>query len=125
MTEHDLQVAYTTWLSVQYPLVFNVAYAIPNGGKRHVTVAYKLKREGAKAGIPDYCLPIPNHKYHSLYIEFKVGKNKTTDLQKKKIDALRNLGHAVHVVYNIDEAMDITKEYLSTATLTQISRTPL
>ena len=33
-------------------------YHIPNGGKRNITTARRLKAEGVKAGVPDIHLPV-------------------------------------------------------------------
>lgn len=49
-------------------------FAIPNGGKRNVIVAQKMKAEGVRAGIPDLCLPVMRGGYGGMYIELKAGK---------------------------------------------------
>src|SRR5690348_18167176 len=42
-------------------------YAVPNGGDRNKIVAAKMKREGVKPGVPDYCLPGARSGFHGLY----------------------------------------------------------
>jgi hypothetical protein len=79
-SEHDEQVNLFHWadiMSPQYPELA-LLHAIPNGGKRNINVARKLKEEGQKAGVPDICLPVPRGEYHGLYIEMKYGRNKPT-----------------------------------------------
>jgi hypothetical protein len=46
-------------------------FAVPNGGKRHVIVAKKLKAEGVKAGVLDVWLPVSRAGYHGLVMEMK------------------------------------------------------
>lgn len=36
-------------------------FAVPNGGKRHIAVATKLKAEGVNPGVPDLVFVIPPH----------------------------------------------------------------
>jgi hypothetical protein len=50
-SEHKLQSQIVSLISRIAPdLMF---YAVPNGGRRSLTVAVKLKAEGVRAGIPD------------------------------------------------------------------------
>ncbi|MEG1863636.1 MAG: VRR-NUC domain-containing protein [Oscillospiraceae bacterium] len=85
---------------------------IPNGGKRDITTAKRLKAEGVKAGVPDISLPVPSGRYHGLYIELKVGKNKTTDNQNGWIDKLQQQGYCVAVCYGWEAASKIITQYL-------------
>lgn len=112
--EHDEQVAVIEWAQsheAQIPQL-QYLYAIPNGGKRHIATAIKLKREGVKSGVPDLCLPVPFGEFHSLYIEMKVPGNKPTDKQEKWHSDLRAFGHRVEVCYGADEAIETIKDYL-------------
>jgi hypothetical protein len=43
-SEHSEQVGFVNWFNVQYPRV--LIFAIPNGEKRSITVAKRLKAEG-------------------------------------------------------------------------------
>lgn len=90
-------------------------FAIPNGGKRGAKEAYFLKLEGVSAGVPDLCIPIPNEKYHGLFIEMKYGKNKTTSSQKEWINYLNKNGYLAVVCYGCDQAFDTIKKYLKGA----------
>ena len=86
---------------------------IPNGGKRDARTAASLKREGVKAGIPDLCLPVPRGSFHGLYIELKVGKNKTTAKQNEWIKNLNEQGYCVEVCYGWLEAKEVIEKYLT------------
>ena len=87
-------------------------YHVPNGGKRFIGTAKKLKRQGVKAGVPDLCLPVPRGVHHGLYIELKVGKNKTSEKQDNWLEALAAYGYSVHVFWNREEAQAKIIEYL-------------
>lgn len=87
-------------------------YHVPNGGKRDIATAKKLKAEGVKAGVPDICLPVARGKYHGLYIELKVGKNKTTENQDMWLEALNKNGYYTNVCYGWEEASKVITDYL-------------
>lgn len=96
----------------KYPEL-KLMHHIPNGGKRDVKTAINLKHEGVKAGVPDICLPVARGKFHGLYIELKVGKNKPTPKQLEWIYALEQEGYAVKVCYGWLEARETIENYLS------------
>jgi hypothetical protein len=61
MTEHQIQSEYfkiLAWNESKFPELKYI-FAIPNGGKRSIGVAVKMKREGVKRGVPDIFVPIP------------------------------------------------------------------
>ena len=87
-------------------------YAIPNGGSRHPVEARNLKRQGVKSGVPDIHLALPKGKYHGLYIELKVGKNKTSKNQDEWLERLSKAGYAVAVCYGFEEAQKVILKYL-------------
>lgn len=87
-------------------------FAIPNGGKRNRQEAYFMKLEGTSAGVPDLCIPVPNKKYHGLYIEMKYGKNKPTQNQIKWIDYLNSVGYLAIVCYGHNDAITHIDNYL-------------
>ena len=63
--EHNLQIACVRWFRLQYPK--HLIYAIPNGGRRNVAVAAKLKAEGVLPGVPDLHIPVAKGGFHGLY----------------------------------------------------------
>ncbi len=114
--EHQLQVEFTTWrrhpaILKRYPEL-RWAYAIPNGGKRSKATAGKLKAEGVEAGVFDYCLPVPAGGYAGLYLEFKAGKNTTTELQDAFREFAENQGYRCAVVWTLGAAIMIVESYL-------------
>ena len=115
MSEHDEQVALFQWAQMQagkYPEL-DLIYAVPNGGKRHLHTAVKLKREGVKAGVPDIFLPVARAQYHGLYIEMKFGKNKLSEQQAWWKVKLQEQGYMCWVSYSFEDAKDIILAYLN------------
>ena len=65
-------------------------YANVNGAwTKNLGEARKLKREGLKNGIPDMTLAYPTATHAGLYIELKVGRNKTSSFQKEWLKKLK------------------------------------
>ncbi|MBQ8181977.1 MAG: VRR-NUC domain-containing protein [Ruminococcus sp.] len=87
-------------------------YHVPNGGKRDKVTAARLKTEGVKAGVPDLVLPVGRDGYLGLYIEMKVGKNRTTKEQKKWLKNLTEQGYKTAVCYDWMEASELLEDYL-------------
>lgn len=114
-TESGAQCAVMTWALYaegKYPDL-KYLHHIPNGGLRHPAVAAKLKVEGVKPGVPDLCLPVPRGNYIGLYIEMKVGANKTTTDQDWWLAHLSHLGHKTAVCYGSTSAIEVLEEYLT------------
>lgn len=88
-------------------------YAVPNGGRRDRVEAAHLKQQGVRAGVPDICLAVPRGKYHGLYIEMKVGRNKATDKQNEWLADLSHYGYAVKICYSCLAARAAIEKYLS------------
>jgi hypothetical protein len=117
-TEDQEQTKLVTWLEKN-----NIDFfAIPNGGKRNLMEAYKLKRTGVKSGVPDICIPVPStyvlgneRKWlHGLYIELKrVKGSATSDNQIYWIDKLRKNGYAAEICKGADHAKEVVLSYLN------------
>ena len=98
-------VAYCDWNKIP-------VYHVPNGGKRNRLEAAALKREGVKPGVPDLVITVAKGKYHGLYIEMKVGDNKTTKNQDEWIELLNNNGYLAVVCYGSHAAIDVIEKYM-------------
>jgi len=114
--EHELQKACVRWFTLQYPEIKDLLIAIPNGGQRNVIVAAKLKAEGAKAGVPDLVLAVPDSPFHwehaGLWIEMKTAKGRLQPSQKEYLKKLAYHGYAVAVCRSFDEFRATVKQYL-------------
>lgn len=98
ISEHDVQKAFIQWFKLQYKDIR--IFAIPNGGKRHISVAKKLKAEGVVSGVPDLFIP-----GWYLWIEVKTIDGKLSKNQKEWLAYLESIGYNTMVVYGIDDAM--------------------
>ena len=113
--EHHEQAMLFAWIEVAKARTpeLGMAFAIPNGGHRHIAVAAKLKREGVKRGVPDLCLPVPRGRYHGCFLELKAGKNRATLEQRAWLDALDKLGYYTNVCIGWETARDELTAYLA------------
>ena len=122
--EHQEQVRLISWSKGNALLAFReleLLYAVPNGGKRNIKVASKLKAEGVRAGVPDLHLPVARGGFHSLYVEMKTvdkkpkrgGKGGVSDLQLWWHRKLTEQGHKVTVCYGANEAKAALTDYLA------------
>ncbi|NDA60652.1 MAG: VRR-NUC domain-containing protein [Chitinophagia bacterium] len=89
--------------------------AIPNGGKRNVREAARLKAEGVKAGVPDLLLALPNKQHHGLFIEMKSQTGRLTDNQKQYFELLSAQKYKCVVCRSWIEAKDQILWYLKSA----------
>jgi hypothetical protein len=110
--ETILQQNCVTLFRLQYPKLEKRFYSIPNGGKRHISVAKQLKAEGALAGALDTFLSVPRGKWHGMYIEFKAIDGRLSDAQQDFIAANGEDYYCV-VVRTVDQFMREVKQYLS------------
>lgn len=103
-TEHGHQRALFAWILHPTTLAvipeLCVAYAVPNGGKRGIVTASKLRAEGVRAGVPDVCVPLARAFCNALYVEMKVGDNTVQEEQAQFHRALRTTGNAVAVCWS-------------------------
>ena len=105
-SEHSEQVGFVNWFRAKYP--HTLIFAIPNGEKRSISVATRLKAEGVTRGIPDLYIPSCN-----LWVEMKraTGGRLSPD-QKKVIEYLRSVGHTVIVGKGASDASKQVLEFL-------------
>ena len=114
MSEAQEQVALFQWANLarqEYPEL-ELLHHIPNGGRRDKKEAGALKRQGVKAGVPDISLPVARGGYHGLYIELKVGRNKTSSAQNEWIEKLSRQNYFVSVCYGWLAAREVIEKYL-------------
>jgi hypothetical protein len=121
-SEHDEQFVIFEWARWNHSTMpeLKLMFAVPNGGKRHIGVARKMKAEGVKAGVPDIVLPVARKGFHGLFIELKRdsirpkrgGSGGVSPVQREWLDALQVQGYRVEVCYGAREAMKIIEGYL-------------
>lgn len=115
--EEREQTAFFAWADdlVRTNLVpeLGMLFAVPNGGKRNVREAARLKRAGVKAGVPDVFLDYPSKGFHGLRIEFKrVKGGRATPDQISWLTIFRALGYSAVIANGCAEAQSIVLAYL-------------
>lgn len=90
----------------------DLLHAIPNGGKRDIVTAAKLKNEGVKRGVPDLFLPVARGGYHGLYIELKIKGGKISNHQIKLQQNLLVEGYLVVNEWTAQGAILTITDYL-------------
>lgn len=113
-TEHVEAVRLMRTVRLHVPLhpVLDLLYHVPNGGWRHTAVAGKLKAEGQKAGVLDYCLPAARQGFHGLYLELKAMGGRPSDKQLAFADAVRAEGYRVEFCKGWEDAWGVLTDYL-------------
>ncbi len=119
MTEHQIQSEYfkiLAWNESKFPDLKYI-FAIPNGGKRSIGVAVKMKREGVRRGVPDIFIPIP--KMDNLlciisgkWLETKTDIGKQSKEQKEYQKFLLDKGYNYALCRSVNELLDETENYL-------------
>lgn len=115
-SEHLHQKSLVEWWDMchsKFKLPIIALFAIPNGGKRDVGTAKKLKSEGVRAGVCDLQLLVSNKFYKGLFIEMKYGKNKETKAQNEFMLFALSQGHYCITCYNWIDAKVFIEKYLS------------
>jgi hypothetical protein len=99
-SEHEEQAGFVQWFRAKWPNV--LIYAVPNGGRRSISTAKKLRREGVTPGIPDLHIPA-----WAIWIEMKRQKGgRTSPDQDVMIEYLERVGHRVIVGNGAMDASD-------------------
>jgi hypothetical protein len=112
--ERAHQVALIKWVRTVrdiYP-VLKLLYAVPNGGKRNLRVARKLKAEGVLVGVADLCLPAARRGYHGLYLEMKSEEGVATEEQKEFLRGVSGEGYCAVIAQGVDEAQAMLAWYI-------------
>lgn len=89
---------------------------IVNEGKRESWQGKRLVDIGLRKGVPDYFLPIPNKRWHGLFIEMKridQRKRKKRDSQEQWMDRLTKSGYLAVYAYGASDAIRIWKDYMN------------
>jgi hypothetical protein len=82
-------------------------FAIPNGGKRHIRVAVRLKEEGAKRGVPDLCFMLEDGR--AAWLEMKIKGGSLSADQRAFRDRAKALGHHWGMAKTMDQAIEFLR----------------
>jgi VRR-NUC domain len=115
LNEYDESVILMKWVRAHqktYPEL-NLFYHIPNGEKRSIITAVKLKKMGVLPGIPDYHLPVARRGFHSLYIELKSETGRVSDTQQKLHLELVRRNNVVVIAFGAQDAIHYLEKYIT------------
>lgn len=115
--EEQEQIATVEWFEAQFPKLAESLHHSPNGGKRHISVAKKLKKMGARRGFPDLVL------YHwcelentpGIAIEMKLPGEKLRKDQAKWLKRLALCRFETCVCYSAKDAFAALENYVRRA----------
>jgi len=110
-SESKLQKSCVKWFKLQYPK--EIILAIPNAGKRSVTLGKHFKAEGLLPGAPDLFIASANKIYHGLFIEMKTEKTGLSENQKKLHPKISEQGYKIEVAHSFDEFKAFIDDYFS------------
>lgn len=85
----------------------SLIYAIPNGGKRNLFEAARLKRQGVTAGVSDLHF-IHNGKIY--FFEVKIPGGKQSLLQSQFEKYVKSQGFKYFIVRSVDEVLNVIAE---------------
>jgi len=110
--EHVEQVDIVNNIRNTYPNY--LLFAVPNGEKRSISVAKRLKDEGVLPGMTDLVLLTPVNEHGAIFIEMKRQKGSTTSEEQKKIHKeLREMGYTVILAKGAKDAWEQLTKVLS------------
>jgi hypothetical protein len=79
-------------------------FAVPNGEKRSLKTAARLKQQGVLPGAADICFVI-DHLFHGVELKTEIGKMSKVQHQFKE-DCERAGGH-YHVAFGLEQAVKV------------------
>jgi hypothetical protein len=128
--EDDHAMALMRWVRLHERKVpeLSLLFHIPNGGRRNVREAARLKAMGVKAGVSDYFLPVgcegnyPETLFYGLWIELKAGKNKPTPAQFGWQHKMQAQNYQVSICVGWLEAAKCIADYLGRPDIAPIVR---
>lgn len=85
---------------------------VPNGGKRPMGEAGKLKAMGVKPGVPDLLIPKASGSWMGLAIELKSPVGRLSDPQREWLAELAGEGYLCSVCRSFGEFESVTNRYL-------------
>ena len=110
--EHIEQVRFVSWFRDNFKEPDYIIFAVPNGGKRGIKEAGRLKDEGVKAGIHDLIILTHNKV---ILLEMKKINGKLSAIQEVFHKNVEYLGHISIVGYGASDASEkILKELTKT-----------
>jgi hypothetical protein len=123
MSEDELHKACVQWADAQAAAVpeLNALFHPPNGGARSAAAGARMKAMGARAGIPDLCLPIVRPvtwtngdqvPAGALWIELKSESGRLRDNQREWQARLVKHQHCWTLARSLDAFREAVMDYI-------------
>lgn len=110
--EDQIQAAVVKWFDLQYPNYAGRLFAVPNGGKRHITTAVRLRTTGVRRGVPDLHLPVKTKNFSGLVIELKAKGGKPTPEQSDWLEFYLKQNFMAVLCVGVDAAINTLKNFM-------------
>ncbi|UTM60467.1 hypothetical protein L4174_023665 (plasmid) [Photobacterium sp. CCB-ST2H9] len=110
--EHFIQVCLFHRLSIEFPDEYFFVKAVPNGGQRNHSTAFKLQAEGVKPGAPDIDVEIPKSCFHGMKLEVKTESGTLSEAQSERMEKLGALGYYVYEGRGFYDCWNAISNYL-------------
>lgn len=111
--EDILQAACFTLFAYKYPRINRLLFSIPNGGRRSMTTAKRMKATGQKRGTADAQLAMARGGVHGLFIEFKQPGRYPEPEQREFKKAVEQEGFAYVVCRTTEEFEALIDGYIN------------
>jgi VRR-NUC domain len=113
--EDDAQAMVMHWARLQRfadGFIADYMHHSPNGGKRNMREAVRLKNQGVMAGFPDLFLFVARSVYGGLFIEMKSNNGKVSSNQAAVMQRLAEQGYKCVVCKGFEAARTEITNYL-------------
>lgn len=100
--EDDLQEKIVKFVRTNY--LNTLIFSIPNGGRRNMFEAVRLKKQGVLAGVADLQI-ISYNKI--IFVEVKIEGGKQSENQKAFQEAVEQLGFQYSIIYSVDDVIKL------------------
>lgn len=112
--EDDIQEEFFRVVHAKFPNIPDkLLFSVPNGGRRDKFTGAIMKRTGAKRGVADVILLMPNEKYNCLCLEFKTDIGRQSPEQKDFQMQVEGNGGRYEVVRSAKVAIDAIERYFN------------
>lgn len=117
-SESQLQSECVRWFRYQYPEYRLLLFSIPNGGKRNISTAKRLKAEGVVSGVADLFLAVPcqndegEYNWLGYFIEMKYAKGKQTESQIEFQKEVEHQAYKYSTCNSFDDFKELIENYL-------------
>ena len=112
ISEERMQIDLVNWFKRNYFGLAAKLHHSPNGGKRDIRTAQKMRLMGVQPGFVDLVLYHPSHGYNGLAMELKTPTGRLSSEQESWLLWLADCGFQCRIIKSLEEGQNIIKGYL-------------